>query len=594
MLSASSSSVTVRVEKATSDLLINPDWTMNIDICDYVNTHPGQARDVLKALKKRLQHKSPRVQFLALTLLEAMVNNCGDYIHFQIVEKNILEEMVKIVKKKTDMNVRDKTLSLLDAWHEAFGGQGGKYPQYYYAYDELRRSGIAFPRRASPAVPIFTPPIGYPVMGHVRDGYGNPSNSLRRLDEAMAAESDILSGPRLESMQNTMELLSDMLQAMSPGDKEALKDEVVIDLVDRCRSNQKRLTTMLTASENEKLLARGLELHEVMENVLAKHDDIASGLVLPSHSTDNASTFAFSTQTSISSPRATENCSEPKKDISPEACASPQSPATTVTSSKDLIDAEEEEDDDFAQLARRHSRPPGTAGQIHTSATQAPDSDTSKALVSTDPVPVMITKDRDMMDLLSLSFATTSDCEIPRFTASLSHQASDNIPVSSNGNTNPYSSELNINNPEQAYFRSYVASWSHPQVQLQTQPQQQMNTQSQYHENPHGYPPPPWESSSNTFSDQHHLQMSGSSSGFAAGAGPVAGNSVAANNRASFTTVPANAPSSIAQKPYVPTYLLFEDLNVLPNGDGLKDGNGMSNLSSSSRSNQHSRNGGGM
>lgn len=29
-----------------------------------------------------------------------MVKNCGDYIHFQIAERNILGEMVKIVKKK--------------------------------------------------------------------------------------------------------------------------------------------------------------------------------------------------------------------------------------------------------------------------------------------------------------------------------------------------------------------------------------------------------------------------------------------------------------------------------------------------------------
>lgn len=33
-------------------------------------------------------------------LLETMVKNCGDHVHFQIAEKNILPEMVKIVKKK--------------------------------------------------------------------------------------------------------------------------------------------------------------------------------------------------------------------------------------------------------------------------------------------------------------------------------------------------------------------------------------------------------------------------------------------------------------------------------------------------------------
>jgi len=29
-----------------------------------------------------------------------MVKNCGDFVHFQIAERNVLGEMVKIVKKK--------------------------------------------------------------------------------------------------------------------------------------------------------------------------------------------------------------------------------------------------------------------------------------------------------------------------------------------------------------------------------------------------------------------------------------------------------------------------------------------------------------
>lgn len=36
------------------------------------------------------------------------------------------------------MHVRDKVLTLIGSWHEAFGGSGGRYPQYFMAYEELR------------------------------------------------------------------------------------------------------------------------------------------------------------------------------------------------------------------------------------------------------------------------------------------------------------------------------------------------------------------------------------------------------------------------------------------------------------------------
>jgi hypothetical protein len=88
------------VDKATSDMLIGPDWVLNLELCDVINSDPMQSRDVIKAVKKRLSNRNPVVQLLTLTVLETLIKNCGENVHQQVAEKDVLYEMVKIVKKK--------------------------------------------------------------------------------------------------------------------------------------------------------------------------------------------------------------------------------------------------------------------------------------------------------------------------------------------------------------------------------------------------------------------------------------------------------------------------------------------------------------
>ncbi|GKV02213.1 hypothetical protein SLEP1_g14672 [Rubroshorea leprosula] len=485
MMSASSSSATVAVEKATSDLLIAPDWTMNIDICDSINSHHWQAKDVVKAVKKRLQHKNSQVQLLALTLLETMVKNCGDFVHFQIAERNILGEMVKIVRKKADMQVRDKILALLDSWQEAFGGPGGKYPQYYYAYEELRRSGVIFPQRSPDAAPIFTPPATHEIMRHA--GYGMPSNSSRRLDETMATEYESLSLSSLDSMRDVLELLSDMLQAVNPGDMAAVKDEVIVDLVNRCRSNQKKLMQMLTTTGDEDLLGRGLELNDSLQSVLAKHDAIASGSSLPSQVVNLSSKPTLNEVSTSDKPTEAKDSSS-KSNIN--------APAPVAAIARGQLE-EDEEEDDFAQLARRHSKAQptpghstnagmseGAASMNNTSATSyvpaasAPVTCTALALPS-PPAPVRTTKEQDMIDLLSLTLSTTSTSPHTPQTPSASYHNIHQVPVSPGTQGQPSVSQTYPGNQGQVPYNTYVAPWAQAQPPPQSQPQQQPQSQAQ-------------------------------------------------------------------------------------------------------------------
>ncbi|KAI3695055.1 hypothetical protein L1987_78043 [Smallanthus sonchifolius] len=559
--SSSSSAVVVRVDKATSEFLNGPDWTLNIDICDAINTNPWLAKDVAKTLKKRLQHKNPNVQLLSLTLLETMVKNCGEHVHFQIAERSVLPEMIKIVKKKTDMRVREKILVLLDSWQEAFGGRGGKYPQYYFAYDELRQSGVQFPHRSPDAAPIFTPPVTHPSFRPPQANNGVPTYSSTRLDEAMASEIESLSMSMIESMRNVSDLLSEMLQEVDPNDRAAIKDEVIVDVVDRCRSNQKKLMQILASTSDEELLGQGIELNDYMQTVLVKHDAIAAGFPIPVHVTNS-----ISPSPSNNTPKPQIEPLIKEKEESPKASAASSSPVTQQFKTKPQEEEEEEVEDDFALLARRHTKaqtamPQNGAVASESEATPS-DPSMSMALTLTDPPPPPnTTRADDMIDFLSLelSVTTTSPQNIGQ-----------PPPVSA-------ATQNHHHHPLQPTLNNYVVPWAQSEPQPQVQPEPQHQQQNYYSS---GYSPPPWAATpgyhTNPYAPPPYNNIPSQQV-----------NSYSSNLRAAGMNgdsgFGSNTAGGAGQRPsFIPSYRLFEDLNVL--GNQKTSGTSSNFLGSSSQS----------
>ncbi|XP_076918698.1 TOM1-like protein 6 [Bidens hawaiensis] len=523
--SSAANSAAVRVDKATSEFLIEPDWTLNIDTCDAINASSWLAKDVVKALKKRLQHKNPNVQLLSLTLLEMMVKNCGEHVHVQIADRNILPDMIKIVKKKADMRVREKLLVLLDSWQEAFGGRGGKYPQYYYAYDELRQSGVQFPQRSPDAAPIFTPPVTHSSFIPPQANHGVPIYSSSRLDEATVSEIQSFSVSMMDAMRNVSDLLSDMLQEVDPNDRAAVKDEVIVDIVDRCRSNQKKLMQVLASTSDEELLGQGIELNDYIQTVLVKHDAIASGSPIPF---DN-------------NPKPQIELHSEEKEESQKASVALSSPATKQFKTEPQ---EEEVEDDFALLARRHTKAQASMPQngpvVNEPGTTTLDPSISMALTLTDPPPPSNkTRADDMIDFLSLALSVST----------ISPQNVDQSPPVSDATQN------HSHQTQQPPVNNYVVSWAQPEPQPQVQPEPEYSA---------GYIPPPWAATPGYYTNPYTPSPYNNIPSQQV-------NSYSNNLRAAGVNGDGGVGSNTAgggqnqKSAFVPSYRLFEDLNVLGN-----------------------------
>ncbi|KAJ4819833.1 Target of Myb protein 1 [Rhynchospora pubera] len=458
------------VEKATSHLLIGPDWAMNLEICDMINTNRWQIKEVVRAIRKRLQNKHSNVQFLAMTLLETMMKNCGESVRFEVAQHEVLPEMVKIVRKQTDFQVRDKALILLDSWQEAFGGPGGQHPQYYWAYIELKRSGVQFPRRAPDAPLTFENATSSSSHLSAQPYASGIASNSQTPGERGGPAVVHMSMSELHNMRSAMELLSEMLRAVNPRDRVAIKDEVITDLVSQCKSSQNKLVQLINSTGDEQVLAEALTINDSLQNVIEKYEAIASGSLPP----------------------------EPAPVLPSPVAPPPVAPAPVVEETK----FEEDEDDEFAQIAQRKSKGKGVEQEATSSQSDVTveESVASNAFVVIDqPPPTEASKQQDMIDLLTLALydpnPTSSDNSTPPQPATTSPTSTTTVdpnpwalvPVSSPASPPspqpqplpqtyyPYNQGYNYNP-----YNNYVASWAQPAAQP---------TQTQYYpSNPYAFP----------------------------------------------------------------------------------------------------------
>ncbi|XP_029913749.1 hepatocyte growth factor-regulated tyrosine kinase substrate isoform X3 [Myripristis murdjan] len=130
------------LDKATSQLLLETDWESILQICDLIRQGDTQAKYAIGAIKKKLNDKNPHVALYGLEVLESVVKNCGQTVHDEVASKQTMEELKDLLK--TEPNVRNKILYLIQAWAHAFRNEP-KYKVVQDTYQIMKVEGHVFP-----------------------------------------------------------------------------------------------------------------------------------------------------------------------------------------------------------------------------------------------------------------------------------------------------------------------------------------------------------------------------------------------------------------------------------------------------------------
>lgn len=270
------------VEEATAEVLMEEDWEKNLALCDVVTMYPEEVpKEIAKLIRKRILHKNPKVQTLALALTETLVKNCSFPLHKQIAGKDFQKALIKAYQEDAKKRngrpspVGEKILSLVQEWAEAFGRFADTLPGFQETFNFFSDKHVEFPARNMDAmVPIHTPPVTHPTQQPSR-GSNEPFPSG---GAPMQVTPDRLAKLRgdLDQVGNQMKVFHEIMSSCE-GPQQVLESEICSEMRSQAIEMKKRLVHLIENFPPEEILSLLIEVNDQTDFAIERYEKIVSG-----------------------------------------------------------------------------------------------------------------------------------------------------------------------------------------------------------------------------------------------------------------------------------------------------------------------------
>jgi len=308
-----------KVNQATNEDQIVEDWSLNMEICDLINSTEEGAVHAVRALKKRLQMtvgKSYKGTMFTLIVLETCVKNCGKNLHFLVCQREFSSELIELIisSKELQQDIQDKVLSMIQSWAHAFSPDPD-LRGVAEVYMDLKRKGVEFPvpsdedlllvqtvNKESPqhrpsssssgSVSSMSSNRTQGSKGSVKSMQASPSHKTPIKKKSLAADEQLRPSQTsripssgkltagqvnkierdLEITNRNLEVFSELLTELQPGQEDPEDKKLLIEVSKTCREMQARILELIGIVKDGGLTAKLLETNDNMNNQLLRFE----------------------------------------------------------------------------------------------------------------------------------------------------------------------------------------------------------------------------------------------------------------------------------------------------------------------------------
>eukprot|EP01035_Chromulina_nebulosa_P019989 gene19989-25959_t len=262
------SPVGMQIRAATDGLLLSPDWSKIIDICDLVNNESiDTTHQAIRVLHRRFQESDPKIISLSLVLIESLMKNCESRIAPSI-DKAFMDEIVSVAKGLRGKRNSEEAIRLIQEWGKDFEKRRHNLPIYFDTYVTLKSRGMVFP--VDDPLQSSNTVIGGSVIIDNSDplvAQFQPTNQseFNRLDKD------------LDAVNEKIILCREMLQ-VSPG---ISKDEAFAEIIGFLEACRDRMNDLIEAGTHgllgEELFAKCLKTNDsILKTLEAERSGLKS------------------------------------------------------------------------------------------------------------------------------------------------------------------------------------------------------------------------------------------------------------------------------------------------------------------------------